>query len=133
MTQQTAELVEAWIGKATNDIVSARQILLLSDGPTDTACFHAQQAMEKALKALLTTYHVPFPKTHSLLRLLELVLPFSPILEEYREHLAELSVYGVEFRYPGPLPDPDREETLRLFKIAEEFLETVRYGISEDA
>jgi len=125
MTQQTAELVEAWIGKATNDIVSARQILILTDAPTDTVCFHVQQAVEKSLKALLTFHSVSFPKTHSLLRLLEFTLPFLPQFDGFRNQLAELSAYGVEFRYPGGLPDPTREQAEEALKVAQEVMEIV--------
>ena len=58
VTQETIiasrELARRWLQKATNDLITARQTLLLPEGPIDTVAFHAQQAAEKALKALLT-------------------------------------------------------------------------------
>ncbi|MDP6040488.1 MAG: HEPN domain-containing protein [Candidatus Latescibacteria bacterium] len=39
-----------WLEKAETDVITARQTLTLADGPTDTPCFHAQQAVEKSLK-----------------------------------------------------------------------------------
>jgi HEPN domain-containing protein len=59
----TREAVSGWLKKADNDIIAARQILLLEEAPLDTVCFHAQQAVEKAMKALLTQRGVEFPKT----------------------------------------------------------------------
>ena len=36
-----------WLAKAASDLAAARQ-LAAGDGPYDVACFHAQQAAEKA-------------------------------------------------------------------------------------
>lgn len=41
------EFAREWLRKAGNDLITARQTLLLPDGPTDTVCFHAQQTVEK--------------------------------------------------------------------------------------
>jgi len=41
-------------------------------------CFHAQQAVEKALKAVLLTFHTPLPRTHDVGHLLTLLPPTLP-------------------------------------------------------
>jgi hypothetical protein len=41
------------------------------------------------------------PRTHDLEVLLDLVLPFYPLWEGYRERMIDLTVYAVAFRYPG--------------------------------
>ena len=47
-------VVSEWVAKAENDLKSAALILRAGkDCPTDTVCFHAQQVVEKYLKALL--------------------------------------------------------------------------------
>ena len=47
-------LVREWIAKAENDLTTAVHTLRLgSECPTDTVCFHAQQCVEKYIKALL--------------------------------------------------------------------------------
>ena len=46
------ELARGWFLKAESDLITARH-MVESDGPYDTACFHAQQAAEKYLKGLL--------------------------------------------------------------------------------
>ena len=48
MTVPHLELAQRWLTRADHDIITAKQTLLLPDGPTDTPCFHAQQAIEKA-------------------------------------------------------------------------------------
>lgn len=65
----------------------------------DTGCFHAEQAAEKYLKAILAIHEMDIPKTHDLeeLQLLcdEFVLDadFSSLI------LEELSDYAVSVRY----------------------------------
>jgi HEPN domain-containing protein len=40
--------------------------------PVETVCFHSQQAVEKALKAVLAYYEAKTPKTHNIRALAEL-------------------------------------------------------------
>ena len=58
--------VDAWIKKAESDFRNIEIVMPAEDAPFDTVCFHAQQAAEKYLKALLTFYGVPFGRTHDL-------------------------------------------------------------------
>jgi HEPN domain-containing protein len=125
MNDKKRDLAKAWIQKAQNDLVTASQTLLLPNGPTDTVCFHAQQAVEKALKAALVGQNVAFPKIHDSLKLLDMVLPFAPELEMYRERFAEISGYAIEVRYPSDLVEPTREEALQAFKFAEEVVQKI--------
>ena len=90
MSDNRILFTKAWLKKAENDIVSAKQILALEDGPTDTPCFHAQQAVEKALKAFLTFHDIEFPKIHALDRLLELCLPRAKELNALRKEIIVL-------------------------------------------
>jgi HEPN domain-containing protein len=109
-------------------LITARQTLLLPEGPTDTVAFHAQQAVEKALKALLTFNQFEFPKIHDLVRL---ATAFLPSLEEYRAAFAEISNYSVQVRYPDGSAGPDREDAARSTAIAEEVVGRVRRTLSE--
>jgi HEPN domain-containing protein len=95
MSERDKELANLWFQKARNDLISANLILSQPVGPTDTACFHVQQAIEKALKAVLTFHGIDFPKTHDLVRLLDLVLPFLHRLEDFREPFDAMTVYAV--------------------------------------
>ena len=102
--------VQEWLQKAHSDLRSAR-ILLAHDPPVfDTACFHCQQAVEKALKAFLVWKEIPFEKVHSLVYLLDLGVAQEPGFEALRESAESLAPYAVEIRYPGEALKITREE-----------------------
>ncbi len=63
--ERAAEARE-WLAKVTLDLRGA-QIDLQAEPPLlEDVLFHCQQAIEKALKALLAWHDTPFRKTHSL-------------------------------------------------------------------
>jgi HEPN domain-containing protein len=66
-----ADLVKGWLRKADSDVTTA-SLCIEREQALDTACFHAQQAAEKCLKAYLTAYAVEFPFVHNLEKLIEL-------------------------------------------------------------
>jgi HEPN domain-containing protein len=123
MTAPHLELADRWLERADHDIITARQTLLLPDSPTDTPCFHAQQAIEKALKALLTAHQISFPRTHNLLRVLDLALPLLPELDHYREQFADMESYAVDIRYPS------REDAVAALAVSEEVVATIRAAL----
>jgi HEPN domain-containing protein len=129
MTFPHLELAQRWLGRADHDIITAQQTLLLLDGPTDTPCFHAQQAIEKALKALLTANQIAFPRTHDLLRVLDLTLALMPDLDLYREQFADMETYAVDMRYPDLGFDPSREEALAALSLAQEVVSKIRVNL----
>jgi HEPN domain-containing protein len=89
MSPQLAE-VQEWLQKAHSNLLSAR-ILLAHDPPVfDTACFHCQQAVEKALKAFLVWKEVPFEKVHSLVYLLDLGVAQEPGARSLESWVSEL-------------------------------------------
>ncbi len=132
MSDPKTELARTWLRKARNDLITAVQTLQLPDGPTDTVCFHAQQAIEKALKAALTYEDVAFPRIHNLVKLLDLAGAFMPELDAHRGVFAELSAYAVEMRYPGEGIDPTREEATRALAVAERVVDHVESQLSTE-
>jgi HEPN domain-containing protein len=91
-----------WIEKAELDFATARRELRARRQPNyDGACFHAQQCIEKYLKANLVEYGIAFSKTHDLSLLLDLNLPRQPLWAIFRPKLIELTSFAVTFRYPG--------------------------------
>jgi HEPN domain-containing protein len=89
-----------WLAKAASDLAAARR-LTDGDGPYDVACFHAQQAAEKALKAVLAAVDAPIPRTHNLEDLLAqsaAVAPGSRLATRGLD-LADLTPFAVELRY----------------------------------
>jgi HEPN domain-containing protein len=89
-----------WFLKADSDLSAASQILS-GAGPYDTACFHAQQAIEKLLKGMLAFHEQAIPRTHDLEELAQLCEVLDPSLKADLTslNLAELSDYAVILRY----------------------------------
>jgi len=127
-----AQIIQDWIAKAQHDLTSARIILASEEGPTDTVCFHAQQAAEKILKVLLTVRSIPFSKTHDIDILLD-TLNDAELDNAFREVSPILTSYAVEARYPGDYSDPEREDALEAFRIATELFNQVRLKITSEA
>ena len=109
---------QEWLRFAEADLALAR-IALPPGSLYEQLCFHAQQAAEKSLKAVLIHLRLDFPYTHNLRTLVEL-LP-----ENLREASALVSVgglseYAVVSRYPGR-PEPVCEDDYRAaLRVAEE-------------
>ena len=113
--------VKAWLGKAGADAVSARREFRARSRPNfDSACFHAQQSVEKTIKALLESCGVPVRKVHDLVVLLAEHPKFNPIAELLRDDLELLSQYAVIFRYPGA--DATKEQAGAAIKAMERCL-----------
>lgn len=106
-----------WLVFARSDLVLAERgavpgVLLL------TLCFHAQQAAEKSLKAVLVHRGVSSPRTHNLTTLMER-LPEGCAPPPEAEEVAALSVYAVAARYPegrGEIGEEDHRRAIALAK-----------------
>ena len=92
-----------WLRYAREDLAAAWALLGAPVVPRHPAWL-AQQAAEKAIKALLVADGLPFPKTHDLERLSRL-LPDPSVVRQAQADLANLTEYAVGARYPGDLPD----------------------------
>lgn len=81
MNQLTVE----WVDKAEGDFSTALRELRAKKSPNyDAACFHAQQCVEKYLKARLQEAGIVFGKTHNLTFLLDLLLSIEPEWDVFR-------------------------------------------------
>ena len=116
--QVKRELVRKWIKKAEQDYNLASHLVAEKLSFYEAAGFHSQQAAEKFLKAYLTWAQVEFPKTHDLDKLLELICAVDANLAEALSEIASLTVYGVELRYPGHLPELTFEEAEKAVELA---------------
>ncbi|MGE0884544.1 MAG: HEPN domain-containing protein [Blastocatellales bacterium] len=91
-----------WIEKAEGDFDMALRAYRARKRPNyDAACFHAQQCIEKYLKARLNEAGIVIQKTHNLVDLLNDVLPAEPTWATLHITLATLTKYAVLYRYPG--------------------------------
>ncbi len=100
----------AWMQKARRDL--ERVPRRLSEDPPDVedALFHAQQSVEKALKAYLTFQRIPFRKTHDLESLARECLTVDPTLASVLETVDDLTGYASAYRYPTHFPEPPEWE-----------------------
>jgi len=119
-------VTSGWLRKAETDRGVAEH--LLSEGTVfpDAIAFHAQQAAEKHLKALLVWHEVDFPKTHDLGLLLDLVQTVDAPLAEALRDVIGLTPYGVGWRYPSDRPDVTAEEARGAAQLAGKVAEAVR-------
>jgi len=94
--------VKEWFAKAEGDLASARREYRARKSPNhDSACFHAQQCVEKLMKAALIHRKTSFPKTHDLVELHRILLKKEPSWIWDEAELAWLSRAAVNYRYPG--------------------------------
>lgn len=99
-------LTEELVNKVEGDFNTAERELRVTNEPNyDAVCFHAQQGIEKYLKAKLHEVGVQSGKTHDLSLLLDLVLPVEPSWSSLRPDLQALTVFAVAYRYPGDSAD----------------------------
>jgi HEPN domain-containing protein len=118
-----------WLRRADSNLVQARRNspgICLED-----LCFQAQQAAEKALKAILLARRERPAYTHDLAALLRLMEQSGQAVPDEMRRIVRLSDYAVETRYPGvfePVTEQDYREALDL---AARCVEWVRERLSE--
>jgi len=95
------DIVQSWLEHAKSDLMLGKVALHTKDVLPEDAAFHAQQCAEKALKALLFSLSIPFPKTHAIEVLLDLLKEAGLNIPENVDEAFELSQYAVQTRYPG--------------------------------
>jgi HEPN domain-containing protein len=119
MTEPLKDDIRQWLTVAEDDF-RAYTVLAADDAPPAMAvCFHCQQYIEKLLKAILTTNGEEVPKTHDLRSLSLAVSRYFPDILTLVDDVAELTVYGVETRYPAAMEISETEMT-QTVKIATE-------------
>lgn len=116
-----------WLARAHSDLALASSPLppgaLLED-----LCFHAQQAAEKAIKAVYRTREIAFRYSHDLAELLNglagggLDVPSSVL------SATELSPYAWQTRYPGtaePVEDDEYQRALALARTVVDWADQI--------
>jgi HEPN domain-containing protein len=82
-------------------------------------CFHAQQAAEKALKAVLVVDGISFGHSHDLAYLLGL-LPEEKSIPPSLIALPLLNKFAVQYRYPGDAPAVNAQQRKQAVRLAED-------------
>jgi len=130
---RNSAVAREWIIKAENDFKTSLHTLKMERGcPTDTVCFHAQQCVEKYIKAFLVCNGIDFPKTHDIEHLVSL-LPESIWLRLSIEEQRRLTTYATVTRYPGdyePILLSEAQQSVRLARrVRKEIRELLPKGI----
>ncbi len=112
-----------WLYFAQSDLKTAR--VMLNEGIYHMTCFHAQQAIEKCLKAILRRHQKSVPKTHSLAKLSHEVRTL-----EGEDSVSDDILFVDQFysptRYPDTLPGslpeglPTKDDAKKALHVAEE-------------
>jgi len=126
------EFTKQWVDKADSDYNTSNHLLSSGEVYLEAVTFHAQQAAEKYLKALLVWHQIEFPKTHDLSLLISLVSGSNPELAECLSDVQLLTPYGVEYRYPGDYPDVTQQEAHNAFEIAGQVREEILKRLPKD-
>ena len=117
MNQEKSDYIKNWLYRAREDLAVMKNLHSSNpEGFTSTICFHAQQTVEKYLKAFLVFHDVDFPRTHDVDFLLmecqkidseALIIDFKSLTE-----------FGVSVRYPDDFYIPTLDESNEYSEIA---------------
>jgi len=108
-----------WMTHAESDLRLGR---IGADDPSvlrEQVCFHAQQAAEKALKAVLLSMQIEFPYTHDIKGLLRIAETSGVLIPPAIQQATLLTPYAVETRYPGDWMDITESEMQEALQTAE--------------
>ncbi len=119
-----------WLQQAEHDLDDAGYVL--AGERYNLACFLAQQAAEKALKAYLLSRNAQEVWGHSVAELCDDARALDPEFATLRRRAALLDKFYIPTRYPNGLPGGipseafDRPEAERALELAQEVLRFVR-------
>ena len=98
----------SWLSKVRNDLRAAQVDLDAQPPLIQDTLFHAQQAVEKSLKAFLVWHDRPFRKTHDINELSGPCVDIDPTLSAILAEAVILTRYAWQSRYPGEATEPTR-------------------------
>jgi HEPN domain-containing protein/predicted nucleotidyltransferase len=127
------DAVKEWIRQGDDELKTARYLF---DGSFyKSACFHSQQAIEKALKAVLLSKGWELEKTHSIERLAALLEGYKVKIDISDEDMVFIdSIY--RGRYPAevgllPLGEPTKADAQKAVGIAEQMIKKVKAKLNK--
>jgi HEPN domain-containing protein len=107
-----------WLRRARSNLALARQPKP-EEALWEDLCFDAQQAAEKAVKAVLVLHAVDFPRTHQIGELLAILRQAGHHVPEELGRADSLSEYAVTTRYPDAARPVDESEYRQSVELAE--------------
>ena len=119
-----------WLRYAEEDLVTAETFLEHPHVPPRQVCWHAHQAVEKALKAALIFLQIDFRRTHDLNVLRDLV-PESWQLQTVLPNLGNLNRWAVQARYPDAVQEATNPDASEAVEQARAVWASVSTALSE--
>lgn len=117
-----------WIVKAEEDFALVSNLARPRKKPLwGPLTFHAQQCVEKYLKARINEAGGGIQKTHDLERLLTAVIPLDPLWSAWLGALQQLTGYAVASRYPGH--SLTKREAMVALKSCRTFRREARFSL----
>ena len=110
---------QEWLKHAVSDVAMARLGFASNAVLREQVCFHAQQAVEKALKGVLLHRQIRFPLTHDIQELIEIGEHENVAFPAWAEELPALTPFAVETRYPGNWEAVSHTEVTRALDSAQ--------------
>lgn len=121
--------LEKWLKFCDEDLRAADATL--KDNVFSAVCFHSQQAVEKAIKAIVLAKLGKVPRDHSVLRLAEMSGD-KELFGLHKEELGFLDMFYVPTRYPDALPGslpeglPNEEDAEKAVVCAKKVVEFIK-------
>ena len=103
-----------WLNRARSNLIRAKS--RIEGVYLEDLCFDAQQAAEKAVKALLIHLGIEYPYVHDLVELLTLAEQAGRGVPESVKQASRLTRYAIVTRYPGALEPVTRRSMRRRWQ-----------------
>ena len=106
-----------WLNRARSSLAIAKN--RVPDVYLEDLCYEAQQAAEKAIKAVMIARNIDFPYVHNVALLLSMLEEHGISIPNTVRRAARLTPYAVDTRYPGVSTPVDEHEYVDAVDIAD--------------
>ena len=106
-----------WLNRARSNLAMAKN--RVAGVYLEDLCFEAQQAAEKAIKAMMIMRGIEFPYVHDLGLLLSLLEQAGDVIPEAIGRAGELTDYATTTRYPATVEPVTERDHADAVEIAE--------------
>ena len=121
MKKELESTIKEWLRFVEMDRSTAQHLFnTMHPQPLEIICFHCQQAVEKAIKALFVLKEIEIVKIHDLGMLIKMIQTEIAFPDTIKISAISLTKYAATFRYPQ---SPDFDEALTRKALAD--METV--------
>ncbi len=122
-----------WLNRARSNLQRARADVRLEGVYLEDLCFDAQQAAEKAIKAVLMWQGIDFPYVHDLGRLLTLLAESGMEVPMRIRRAETLTPYAVISRYPTLFEPVNEDQYREALELAETVLQWADQHVGGDS